>query len=212
MARLDNERPALFVNLGWLLGRDQSATESTLNNQPTAALTEQFFDAFDQALDRERLDEIFHLMRREKLGDVRIGGEASDEDEAVREIWPCLDRPDVKLIAAQPRHHKIADHSVVLIHFDLESGLLPVERDINEKIFVCQDPLQRGGELFVVVHHEDRLELEGVNGAFNSAALRVVFHSERGLVSTRSATRYPGASPFGGSAQDCVSIEQGAEL
>ena len=40
---------------------------------------------------------------------------------------------------------------------DLHQGFFAIKGDINQKILICQDPLERGCQLLIVVYDEDGL-------------------------------------------------------
>src|SRR6266550_7939401 len=112
---------------------------STINYQ--LSLAEQLFDAVNQPSNDKRFDQILHVVLGQEQSDFRIGGETSNEDETIRQRRAHLLGFEVKLVTAQARHLQVADHGVVLMRFHLEKGCFPVKSDIDQKIFICQDPL-----------------------------------------------------------------------
>jgi hypothetical protein len=48
-----------------------------------AGSAQQLFDAIDQALDRERLNQIFNVMLGQEECDFCVGGKAGDENETI---------------------------------------------------------------------------------------------------------------------------------
>src|ERR1700693_2606 len=143
-------------------------------------LAEQLFDAIDQNRDQKRLNQILDLVLVEEKRDMGIGRKTSNENETIRQGRPNLLCLQIKFVSAQLRHFQIADHHVVFVSLDLHHRFLAVERDIHQEILVSEDPLERGGELFVVVHDEDSLELKTVDDGLHFVRERVKFSHETG--------------------------------
>jgi len=73
------------------------------------------------------------------------------------------------------------------VRFDLEEGFVAVEGDIDEKVFVRQNPLQSRGEL-LVVHHQNRFQFKSVHARLNFVWMPLKFHREECF---RSAVMVP---------------------
>ena len=95
---------------------------------------------------------------------------------------------EIKLVTPQARHLQIADDGVVLVGFHLEHGFLTVKGDVDEKILVRQDPLQGGGELFIVIHQQNGFQLKRVDAGLNVVWLPFKFHRRSAPFSSRGAT------------------------
>jgi len=48
---------------------------------------------------------------------------------------------EVEFVAAQFRHHHVTNDRVVLVGFHLHEGLIAVVGDIDEEVFVGENPL-----------------------------------------------------------------------
>ena len=70
----------------------------------------------------------------------------------------------IEFVPAKARHEEIANDRVVFMDLYFEERFFSVESDVDEVIFVDQDPLQGGGELPVIVHDEDGFEGSRMNG------------------------------------------------
>ena len=90
--------------------------------------------------------------------------EARYENEARFNFRPQFVGLEIKLVTSELRHEEIANHCVVFVNFHFEEGFLTIERNVDQVIFISQDPLQGLGELFVVVYDQDRLERLWVDG------------------------------------------------
>jgi len=100
----------------------------------------------------------------EKILVMGISREARYENEARFYFRPQFVGLEVKLVASELRHEEIANDRVVFVNFHLEEGFLAIERNVDQVIFISQDPLQGLGELFVVVYDQDRFERLWVDG------------------------------------------------
>jgi hypothetical protein len=139
-------------------------------------LVEQLFQTVDEMLDREGLDEVFGIGLRQEQIDFCFRREARDENETVSEMRAKITGLQVEFIAAEFRHHDVANHRVVLVGFHFGERLFTVVGDIDEKIFVRQNPLERGGQLLVVIDEEEGLEFDGVRRAHGQIRLIVKIH------------------------------------
>ena len=116
----------------------------------------------------------------EKESDVRIGGEAGNKDESICHAWAYVPGLEIKFVSAHARHLHIANDGVVLVDLDLGERFLTVERKIDKKIFVRQNPLQGGSKLLVVIHHENGFQ-------FESIAAGPRFHGRQRSISSHGA-------------------------
>lgn len=139
---------------------------------------QQLLDAFDQALDGKRFDQVFHVLADEEVGDLWVARETGDENEAIRERWTHCLGLEIKLVTAQAWHLQIANDGVVLVDFHLEQGLLAIKSDIHQEIFVSQDPLQCRSKLLVVIHQEDGLQFERVDRLLGFVAVAFKLHGQ----------------------------------
>ena len=75
------------------------------------------------------------------------------------------------------------------MRFDFHHRFLAVECDIDQKIFVRQNPLQRGSELPIIVDDENGFQLKTVDERFKRLRVRVEFSHAAGApcLSRRSA-------------------------
>src|SRR5207248_6056314 len=106
----------------------------------------------------------------------RFGWESGNEDEAIRSIWTRLLRFEINLITTQSRHFQVANDRVIIVRFDLEEGLFPIKSDIDQKIFVGQNPLQSRSKLLVVIDHKNGFELEAVDVRLDFLWFRLKVH------------------------------------
>src|ERR1700756_5281950 len=102
--------------------------------------SEQLFHAPDQPIDRKWLDQIFHIVLLEEAIDLWVGGKTGNEDEAITDVRPDLEGPEKKLVSAQTRHHDVAHDRVVKIGPQFEDGFFAIMGDIDQEIFVRQNP------------------------------------------------------------------------
>jgi hypothetical protein len=141
-----------------------------------ASSMKQLFEAVDQSLNRERFDQIFHIMLGQKERDSCIGRKPGDENKPIgqrRSHFLCL---QIEFVTTQPRHLQIADYRVVFVGLDLEQSRSSIKGDINEKILVRQDPLQGGRQLLVVIDHQNGLQRETIDMRLKSSRMRLGFH------------------------------------
>ncbi len=89
----------------------------------------------------EGLHEVLRVGLGEEQIDLGVGGIARDENEAVGEDGAQFAGADVEFVAAEFRHHHVTNDGVVLVGFDLYEGLIAVVGDIDEEVFVSENPL-----------------------------------------------------------------------
>jgi len=112
---------------------------------------EQLFDAGNQPLNRERLDQIFYIVLGQEQRDSCIRRKAGDEYEPIGQRRPHFLCLQIELVTTQARHLQVADYRVVFVRLDLEQGRSSIKGHINEKILVRQNPLQSRRQLLVVI-------------------------------------------------------------
>src|ERR1039457_4396844 len=97
---------------------------------------EQLLQAVDEVLNGERLYKVFRIRLRQEQVDLGVGGEAGDEDETVGQMRAQLAGLEIEFIAAQLRHHDVANYGVVFVGLYLDEGLGAVVGDIDKEIRV----------------------------------------------------------------------------
>jgi hypothetical protein len=136
----------------------------------------QLFDTGNQSLNRERFDQIFHIVLGQEERDSCIGSKAGDEYEPIGQRGPHFLCLQIELVTTQARHLQVADYRVVFVRLDLEQGRSSIKGDINEKILVRQNPLQSRCQLLVVIDYQNGFQRETIDMRLKPSRMRLGFH------------------------------------
>jgi len=84
---------------------------------------------------------MFQATRAEEFPDIRIAAKPVMKMKRFARDGRSflLER---KLVAAQTRHHDVADYASIFMNLHFEERFLPVERHVDKIVFVPQNPLQ----------------------------------------------------------------------